>query len=178
MVKAQIENTGDAPFGIRALESGIEIEGVWISRTNTPVPSRPSSISSFVPGSSSSSFFDEPTTPSFAIIERPTKKNQMESTQSTQFTQPFYTPSKRTSIAESTASRTIDTNGFKQLEVYRPRPLSTSATKRPHHSSNSATSHTSDSSSIDRTRRRCESPMMAQLDSEANVTSLDVFERR
>ncbi|KAJ9663793.1 hypothetical protein H2201_005514 [Coniosporium apollinis] len=27
------------PFGIRAVESGIEVEGVWISRTNTPAPS-------------------------------------------------------------------------------------------------------------------------------------------
>lgn len=26
----------DIPFGIRALESGIEVEGVWISRSNTP----------------------------------------------------------------------------------------------------------------------------------------------
>lgn len=27
------------PFGSRALESGIEIEGIWVSRTNTPLPS-------------------------------------------------------------------------------------------------------------------------------------------
>lgn len=27
------------PFGIRAIESGIEVDGVWISRSNTPVPS-------------------------------------------------------------------------------------------------------------------------------------------
>ena len=26
----------DTPFGIRALESGVEVEGVWISRSNTP----------------------------------------------------------------------------------------------------------------------------------------------
>lgn len=29
----------DVPFGVRALESGIEVEGVWISRTNTPASS-------------------------------------------------------------------------------------------------------------------------------------------
>lgn len=34
----------DIPFGIRAIESGIEVDGVWISRTNTPVGSSRSSI--------------------------------------------------------------------------------------------------------------------------------------
>lgn len=34
----------DVPFGIRAIESGIEVDGVWISRSNTPVPSSASSI--------------------------------------------------------------------------------------------------------------------------------------
>ncbi|KAI9851457.1 MAG: hypothetical protein M1838_003646 [Thelocarpon superellum] len=29
----------DVPFGVRAIESGIEVEGVWISRPNSPVPS-------------------------------------------------------------------------------------------------------------------------------------------
>jgi hypothetical protein len=35
------------PFGIRAIESGIEVDGVWISRTNTPAGSirEPSSSS-------------------------------------------------------------------------------------------------------------------------------------
>lgn len=28
----------DVPFGIRAIESGVEVEGVWISRNNTPEP--------------------------------------------------------------------------------------------------------------------------------------------
>ena len=28
--------SNDVPFGIRAIESGIEVEGVWISRSNTP----------------------------------------------------------------------------------------------------------------------------------------------
>lgn len=33
----------DVPFGIRAIESGIEVDGVWISRSNTPAPSVPDS---------------------------------------------------------------------------------------------------------------------------------------
>lgn len=33
----------DVPFGIRAIESGIEVDGVWISRSNTPAPSLPDS---------------------------------------------------------------------------------------------------------------------------------------
>ena len=32
------------PFGVRAIESGIEVEGVWISRSNTPAPSSPRSL--------------------------------------------------------------------------------------------------------------------------------------
>ncbi len=31
------------PFGVRALESGIEVDGVWISRSNTPASSLPAS---------------------------------------------------------------------------------------------------------------------------------------
>jgi hypothetical protein len=26
------------PFGVRALESGIEVDGIWISRSNSPIP--------------------------------------------------------------------------------------------------------------------------------------------
>lgn len=33
----------DVPFGIRAIESGVEVDGVWISRSNTPAPSVPDS---------------------------------------------------------------------------------------------------------------------------------------
>lgn len=33
----------DVPFGIRAIESGIEVDGVWISRSNTPANSTPGS---------------------------------------------------------------------------------------------------------------------------------------
>jgi len=36
----------DIPFGIRAIESGIEVDGVWISRSNTPVGSSRASIMS------------------------------------------------------------------------------------------------------------------------------------
>ena len=33
----------DVPFGVRALERGVEVEGVWNSTVNTPVPSLPGS---------------------------------------------------------------------------------------------------------------------------------------
>ncbi|KAL8998027.1 MAG: hypothetical protein Q9169_002867 [Polycauliona sp. 2 TL-2023] len=33
----------DIPFGVRAIESGIEVDGVWISRSNTPANSLPGS---------------------------------------------------------------------------------------------------------------------------------------
>ena len=33
----------NVPFGVRAIESGIEVEGVWISRNNSPAPSAPGS---------------------------------------------------------------------------------------------------------------------------------------
>lgn len=29
----------DIPFGVRAIQSGVEVDGIWISRTNTPIPS-------------------------------------------------------------------------------------------------------------------------------------------
>lgn len=35
------------PFGIRAIEAGIEVDGVWVSKPNTPGSSRPSSPISF-----------------------------------------------------------------------------------------------------------------------------------
>jgi hypothetical protein len=41
------EDTKDEiPFGIRAIQSGIEVDGVWISRSNTPVGSSRASIMS------------------------------------------------------------------------------------------------------------------------------------
>ncbi|PGH14175.1 hypothetical protein AJ80_06044 [Polytolypa hystricis UAMH7299] len=56
------EDEDDIPFGSRALESGIEVEGIWISNNNTPVPSprpvgtprssRPSSSASELPSQS------------------------------------------------------------------------------------------------------------------------------
>jgi hypothetical protein len=56
------EPQGDeVPFGIRALESGIEVDGVWISRSNTPVGSSRSSIAdSKLPPSYSSSQLELP----------------------------------------------------------------------------------------------------------------------
>jgi len=39
--------SGKVPFGIRAIEAGIEVDGVWISKPNTPSSSRPSSLASF-----------------------------------------------------------------------------------------------------------------------------------
>lgn len=38
------ETKDEVPFGVRAIESGIEVDGVWISRSNTPVGSSRSSI--------------------------------------------------------------------------------------------------------------------------------------
>lgn len=45
----------DVPFGIRAIESGIQVDGVWISRSNTPIPSTPISLAA--------SSVDEPSPP-------------------------------------------------------------------------------------------------------------------
>ncbi|PVH96422.1 hypothetical protein DM02DRAFT_535378 [Periconia macrospinosa] len=48
MLEAQTvvpKHDDDIPFGIRAIESGIEVDGVWISRSNTPVGSSRSSMS-------------------------------------------------------------------------------------------------------------------------------------
>lgn len=49
-----VPRADEVPFGIRALERGVEVEGVWISRGNTPEPSicnesRASSIWDFMP---------------------------------------------------------------------------------------------------------------------------------
>ncbi|MCJ1418510.1 hypothetical protein MMC32_004858 [Xylographa parallela] len=43
----------DIPFGVRAIENGIEVEGVWISRSNTPVSSNQGSPVSFPIGDTS-----------------------------------------------------------------------------------------------------------------------------
>ncbi|KAL8717785.1 MAG: hypothetical protein Q9225_005000 [Loekoesia sp. 1 TL-2023] len=42
----------DIPFGVRAIESGIEVDGVWISRSNTPANSTPGSPALGSPASS------------------------------------------------------------------------------------------------------------------------------
>ncbi|KAF2003297.1 hypothetical protein P154DRAFT_102986 [Amniculicola lignicola CBS 123094] len=51
----EIEGKDDTPFGIRAIESGIEIDGVWISRGNTPIGSTVGSTVGSTAGSSASS---------------------------------------------------------------------------------------------------------------------------
>lgn len=38
-VSSESDLEGAIPFGIRALEKGVEVEGVWVSRTNTPATS-------------------------------------------------------------------------------------------------------------------------------------------
>jgi len=55
------ETKEEIPFGIRAIQSGIEIDGVWISRSNTPVgSSRASVISDKVPRSYNNSQLELP----------------------------------------------------------------------------------------------------------------------
>ncbi|KOS19081.1 hypothetical protein ESCO_000991 [Escovopsis weberi] len=41
----------DIPFGVRAIQSGIEVEGIWISRPNTPEASKRNSAATLVAGS-------------------------------------------------------------------------------------------------------------------------------
>ncbi|CAG8950674.1 hypothetical protein HYFRA_00002884 [Hymenoscyphus fraxineus] len=35
-----VENKHDVPFGVRAIQSGIQVDGIWISNTSTPMPSQ------------------------------------------------------------------------------------------------------------------------------------------
>lgn len=44
----------EVPFGIRAIQSGIEVDGIWISGTNTPVPSSPTQSTHSKPEASAS----------------------------------------------------------------------------------------------------------------------------
>ena len=44
----------EVPFGIRAIESGIEVDGVWISRSNTPAQSLPTTPAPASPASAPS----------------------------------------------------------------------------------------------------------------------------
>lgn len=46
VTQANDETKDEIPFGIRAIQSGIEVDGVWISRTNTPVGSSRASVMS------------------------------------------------------------------------------------------------------------------------------------
>lgn len=55
-----VENSkNDVPFGVRAIQSGIQVDGIWISNKNTPVPSelnfeKGGSVSSLTSGGESS----------------------------------------------------------------------------------------------------------------------------
>lgn len=49
------QRVDDVPFGIRAIQSGVQVDGVWISGANTPVPSTPTSVAA--------SPIDEPSPP-------------------------------------------------------------------------------------------------------------------
>ncbi|KAK1915352.1 hypothetical protein P3342_003161 [Pyrenophora teres f. teres] len=44
VTQVSTETKDEIPFGIRAIQSGIEVDGVWISRTNTPVGSSRASL--------------------------------------------------------------------------------------------------------------------------------------
>lgn len=55
-----VETKEEVPFGIRAIQSGIEVDGVWISRSNTPVASSRASIISKGPGSYTNSQLELP----------------------------------------------------------------------------------------------------------------------
>lgn len=59
MVEAQRAHDDEIPFGIRALESGVEVTGVWISQSNTPAPSSPNSLRGSVMSSDTSSLLNE-----------------------------------------------------------------------------------------------------------------------
>lgn len=59
-VRNREEEQEDIPFGIRALEKGVEVAGVWISKPNTPAPGSPVSCAS--------SLYPEPTTSQVGII--------------------------------------------------------------------------------------------------------------
>jgi hypothetical protein len=39
-----VKTKDEIPFGIRAIQSGIEVDGVWISRSNTPIGSSRASV--------------------------------------------------------------------------------------------------------------------------------------
>ena len=51
----QAHSSTEIPFGVRAIENGIEVEGVWISRSNTPVSSNQGSPTSSPIGDTSPS---------------------------------------------------------------------------------------------------------------------------
>ncbi|KIW06922.1 hypothetical protein, variant 1 [Verruconis gallopava] len=150
MLESRIASSCAAPFGIRALESGVEIEGVWISGPNTPVASCPGSPLSSPAGSISSLCIDESNTTTFAVADLAGAAT--DSIQSS--VQSWSSTSRRISDSGSVASWTIDSHGIKQAETYRPQPSSTPAANMPQASSHSHEPRRSNSSSADRTLKR------------------------
>ena len=73
MLEAQREESkDDVPFGIRAIESGIEVDGVWISRSNTPVVSSRSSITGTqIPRSGNGSLLELPN----SMVQNPSRNS-------------------------------------------------------------------------------------------------------
>lgn len=69
-VPSDVEAQGsNVPFGIRAIESGVKVEGVWISRSNSPASSRPSSITSsrrYLPSTKSQASLLPPRSPALS----------------------------------------------------------------------------------------------------------------
>ena len=120
----------DIPFGSRALESGIEIEGIWISKPNTPVPSphqgatpagsRPASPARGLTSNSS---------PGIALTQPESSSQQPSSSKATQPDNPqspsslSLAPSNDRSPAQSTPSmsesysRQIDSLGLERPKV-------------------------------------------------------------
>lgn len=72
---ARVEEKEDIPFGIRAIESGIEVEGVWISKSNTPAGSTASSLNEVRLDLSQLASAIEPPRPAYATSSRSSSSN-------------------------------------------------------------------------------------------------------
>ena len=73
----------EVPFGVRALESGIEVEGVWISGTNTPAGSTPGTPT-FLANANSTREKPSPDRVSSASVMSHPEMSHLEMPQSTQ----------------------------------------------------------------------------------------------
>ena len=99
----------DVPFGIRAIESGIEVDGVWISKSNTPVisvtGSPPSSVE-FEPCASTTvhSVHGLPSTSSIPQLEIPQPAHGYPGASSSRFSPSFRDPSQHSEYAGSVES--------------------------------------------------------------------------